>query len=180
LRPLYPHIDLLVLPNGDKTAPRGLADLTERITFGQALLENPDLRIHETLSRELRRQGAVIHAPEAGQVFDLDNGAQLQVLAHNENGTAVLFKYGSLRVLAPGGVSVGELRRQHEALQPSLLVLSGRDLKETDGAHWRQLEPLVVVAAQSGEGENWLNLDQVGWLQVVSDGEQMWVEVERR
>jgi hypothetical protein len=90
-----------VLPNGDKTAPRGLADLTERITFGQALLENPDLRIHEPLSRELRRQGAVIHAPEAGQVFDLGSGVELQVLAHNENGTAVLLEYGNCACWCP-------------------------------------------------------------------------------
>jgi competence protein ComEC len=178
LRPLYPHIDLLVLPNGDKTAPRGLADLTGRITFGQALLEKPDLRIHEPLSRELRRQGAVIHPPAAGQVFDLGSGAQLKVLAHTESGTAVLLVYGNLRVLAPGGVSLGELHRRHEALQPSLLVLSGRDLKETGETQWWQLEPLAVVATQSGEEENWLNLDEVGWVQVVSDGQQMWVEVE--
>jgi competence protein ComEC len=180
LRPLYPHIDLLVLPNGDKTAPSGLADLTGRISFGQALLENPDLRIHETLSRELRRQGAVIHAPAAGQVFDLGRGVELRVLVHNENGTAVLFDYGSLRLLVPGGVGLGELRKHHEALQPSLLVLSGRDLKETGESGWRQFEPLAIVATQSGEGENWLNMDLVGWVQVVSDGEQMWVELERR
>jgi hypothetical protein len=80
LRPLYPHIDLLVLPNGDKIAPRGLADLTGRITFGQVLLENSDLRMHEPLSRELRRQGAVFHSPAAGQIFDLGDGAELQVL----------------------------------------------------------------------------------------------------
>jgi hypothetical protein len=125
LRPLYPHIDLLVLPNGDKSTPRGLADLTSRVTFGQALLENPDLRIHESLSRELRRQGAVIHAPAAGQIFDLGSGAELRVLAHNENGTAVLLEYGKLRVLVPGGVGLGELLKQDQALQPTLLVLSG-------------------------------------------------------
>jgi hypothetical protein len=36
-----------------------------------------------------------------------------------------------------------------------------------------------VVATQSGAEENWLNMDQTGWVQVVSDGEQMWVEVEK-
>jgi hypothetical protein len=35
------------------------------------------------------------------------------------------------------------------------------------------------VARQSGKGENWLNMEQVDWMQVVSDGEQMWVEVEK-
>lgn len=177
LRPLYPHIDLLVLPNGDKTAPRGLADLTARITFGQALLENPDLRIHESLSRALRRQGAVIHAPAAGQVFDLGSGAKLKVLAHQENGTAVLLEHGKLRVVLPGGVKPEELVKLHEAMQPSLLVLSARDLETTGAAQWRLLTPLAVVAAHSGEGANWLNLDQSGWVQVVSDGQQMWVEV---
>jgi hypothetical protein len=83
-------------------------------------------------------------------------------------------------VLVPGGVGLGELLKQDQAFQPSLLVLSGRDLKETGESQWRQLEPLAVVATLTGEGENWLNLDQVGWVQLVSDGEQMWVEVERR
>jgi hypothetical protein len=106
-------------------------------------------------------------------------GAELRVLGHNENGTALLLEYGSLRVLIPGGVSVGELLKQDQAFQPSLLALSGRDLKETGEFGWRQLEPLAVVATQSGEGENWLNMDQVGWVQLVSDGEQMWLEVER-
>jgi hypothetical protein len=174
LRPLYPRIDLLVVPNGDKTTPRGLADLSGRITFGQALLENPDLRIHEPLSRELRRQGAVIHTPAAGQVFDLGDGARLHVLVHGDGGTAVLLEYGNLRVLLPGGAALGELLKAQGALHPSVLVLSGRDLKETGEAHWQQLEPLAIVATQSGEGENWLNLDQLGWVQMVSDGGQMW------
>jgi hypothetical protein len=40
--------------------------------------------------------------------------------------------------------------------------------------------PSIVVSVKSGEGKNWLNMDQVGWIQFTSDGEQMWREVERR
>jgi hypothetical protein len=58
LRPLYPRIDLLVLPNGDKKAAKGLADLTERITFGQVLMDEPDSWANSALSKELYRQGA--------------------------------------------------------------------------------------------------------------------------
>jgi hypothetical protein len=49
----------------------------------------------------------------------------------------------------------------------------GRDQKELDEAKWRQLELLAIVATHSGEGENWLNMDQVGWVQLVNDGEQI-------
>jgi hypothetical protein len=168
-----------VLPNGDKTAPRGLADLTERITFGQALLENPDLRIHETAQPRAAPAGRGHPRPGGRAGLRPGGWVELQVLAHNENGTAVLLEYGSLRVLVPGGVGLGELLKQDQAFQPSVLVLSGRDLKETGESQWRQLEPLTVVATLTGEGENWLNLDQVGWVQLVSDGEQMWLEVER-
>ncbi|MBN2149773.1 MAG: hypothetical protein JW726_20465, partial [Anaerolineales bacterium] len=64
----------------------------------------------------------------------------------------------------------------------SALVLEERDLEWI--AEWSALAPQAVVYAV-GKGAlpveevNWLNVPPQGWVHVTTDGERMWLEVER-
>jgi competence protein ComEC len=110
--------------------------------------------------------------PNAG--LDLGSGVQLSVLASQTDRAAVMVTYRGFRLLIPNGIPPGKLGEGGRAA--SLLLLTGADLKETEPAAWQSLEPQGVLVFAPGPldlPEHWQRLD--GSVELVSDGEQMWL-----
>jgi len=129
----------------------------------------------------------------------LGSGASLQVLSTDPHGAVLLLEWDNFRLLLPMGADLKAL----EALQANsamrnisavLLAESGYaplNPPELISALHPQLALLSVAAGDktglpSSEtiaalsGYTLLRTDQNGWIEISTDGKQMWVEVERK
>jgi len=134
-----------------------------------------------------------------GQVLELGGGARLQVLACGKSGGVFLLEWGNFRAVLPIGANFAEL----EALQNgraigavSALLLTDHGYAPINPPEWianlRPLVALLSVSARDGDGlpspdtlaaldgYTLLRTDQNSWIHLSTDGERMWVEVERR
>jgi len=134
----------------------------------------------------------------AGQVLDLGNGAILKVLTISERGAILLLEWDRFRVLLPLGAdpeSQEVLRMGQSVGYVSVLLLADQGYAALNSPAWiSNLRPqlaLLSVAADDRNGRpdretidalgsySLLRTDQHGWIQIATDGEQMWVDVDR-
>ena len=135
---------------------------------------------------------------QSGQVLDLGSGAALEVLSESARGAVLLLSWENFRLLLPNGANFEDI----ETLQPNtamrnmtavLLAESGYAPLNPPGLidHLHpQLALLSVAPAdrdglpspetmQALEGYNLLRTDENGWIEITTNGEQLWVEVEK-
>jgi hypothetical protein len=136
---------------------------------------------------------------QAGQVLDLGGGARLIVLAVGPRGAVLSLEWESFRALLPVGMDFETLEalQADRTLTPvTALLLADSGYAPINPPEWiKKLKPQVVLLSvvagdfnglpspetiEALEGYNLLRTDQEGWIELTTDGEQMWVEVERR
>ena len=135
---------------------------------------------------------------KAGHILDLGDGASLQVLSTNPQGAALLLEWNNFRALLPVGLdedSLAELQNDPTLRDISALLLADGGSAALNPPSWlRRLNPqLILLSVGAGdlrgrpdaevmdalEGYNFMRTDQNGWIELATDGEQMWVEVEQ-
>ena len=132
----------------------------------------------------------------SGQVIDLGQGASLTVVSQSVAGTVLLLEWGSFRALLP----VGTIDDQGEKLASapvgplSVLLLEGSGAPASNPVNMvARLRPQLLLLdpditgcpaacppVLSLPGYPLLRTDQSGWIEVSTDGKQMWVEVEKK
>ena len=136
---------------------------------------------------------------ETGQTFNLGDGAQMRVLAVGERGAVMMLEWGNFRTLLPVGMDFETLETlldDRNLVPVSALLMAESGYAPVNPPEWiAKLKPQVVLLSvapddrqglpspdtlRAIEGYSLLRTDQNGWLQLSTDGEQMWVEVERR
>jgi beta-lactamase superfamily II metal-dependent hydrolase len=134
---------------------------------------------------------------QTGQVFDLGQGATLHVLSANARGAVLLLEWGNFRLLLPLGMDLETLEAMQSMPGPvtALLLAEGGYAPLNPPAWIERLHPQVVLLSvapgdrqglpspetlEAVEGYNLLRTDRNGWIEITTDGEQMWVAVERR
>jgi beta-lactamase superfamily II metal-dependent hydrolase len=136
---------------------------------------------------------------ESGQSLNLGQGAVLRVLNVNSRGAVLFLEWRSFRLLLPMGLHEETLARlQHTpGLVPvTAYLMARRGDAAFNPPDWiRHLNPQVVFLSvapgdrdglpspetlEALQGYNLLRTDRNGWIELTTDGEQMWVEVERR
>jgi len=147
-----------------------------------------------TLLQKAGDQGIPIYQAEGGQSLDLGSGARLDVLAVTARGSVLLIEWDSFRVLIPIGLDFENM--ESTDLGPvTALLLAESGYAPLNPREWiEQLNPQVLllsVAAgdanglpdpetlEAVEGYSLLRTDQNGWVELSTDGKQMWVEVEK-
>ncbi len=180
LSPLDRRLDVLLVNNPQAQAISGLPGVLERYPVGQALwgCTPGDSRASEALLESFASNRVVEEALAPGQALEIGSGARLEVLAVSENGSALLLRWGNFRALIPAGVPPGDIKGTNLA-QMSALVLEERDLEWKE--KWVALAPQAVVytvgkGALAVDGVNWLNVQPQGWVHILTDGKQLWVE----
>jgi competence protein ComEC len=154
-------------------------------------------RAARSLQEYLTNVGIEPEIAQAGQALDLGDGAMLRVLHAGESGAVLLLEWKNFRALLPVGMDEAALAQMLDdpALIPvtALLLVDG-GAAELNPPEWiEKLRPQVVLlsaAADAGgpdpqvldslKGYNMLRTDKNGWIEISTDGEQMWVEVERK
>jgi beta-lactamase superfamily II metal-dependent hydrolase len=136
---------------------------------------------------------------QAGQGLDLGDGAKLSALSVSDKGAVLRLEWGNFRMLLPMGVDVEALNSLQEDMamrniSVMLLAESGYTPINPPGLI-KLLNPQVAVLSvaaadrtglpspdtiQALVGYNLARTDQNGWIQITTDGKQMWVEVEKR
>ena len=135
---------------------------------------------------------------QAGQKLELGDGADLSAMSVNNKGAVLLLEWRNFRMLLPMALdfgSIDEILHSPTMRNTSAMLLAESGfapLNPPELIHWLnpQLAVLSVATAdksglpspetiQALEGYNLLRTDQNGWIEITTDGNQMWVEVEK-
>jgi beta-lactamase superfamily II metal-dependent hydrolase len=146
----------------------------------------------------LRQEASTLNIPltdaQPGQRLDLGDGASLHILDVTERGMVLLLEWDSFRALLPVGLDFDSLVTLDPGHVTALLLAESGYASLNTPAWIERLQPQIVllsVAAGDRDGLpdpqaleavqdfNLLRTDQHGWIELTTDGEQLWVEVEK-
>ena len=136
---------------------------------------------------------------QAGQRLDLGEGASLSALAVGDRGAVLLLELADFRLLLPLGLDFDLLEwlDDGQALSPvTVLLLAESGYAPLNPPEWiAALHPqLILLSVAPGDPENLpnpetlaslqgytlLRTDQNGWIEISTDGINMWTQVEHR
>lgn len=192
-------LDWLIVASTQEHQVAALPRLMERYPPAQALWAGnveasfPSRKLNEWLTSHQVR----VTRAETDQVLDLGDGATLTILSVDERGTVLLIEYGSFRALLPVGMSfdsLGALASDNSLPPLTALLLADSGLSQLNSAGWINfLDPQLILLSVSADnilglpdaetleavGERTLlRTDVNGWIEIASDGQSIWVEVE--
>jgi competence protein ComEC len=194
------RLDALLIANPSAENLASLEQTLERFPPGWVLWAGPTFASPEArrLQARLSGLGIPVTAAQPGQAIDLGDGARLRVLTAGRRGAALLLEYGHFRLLLPLGPDAEDLaalQADASLIHPDALLLAESGYAPANPPEWlAALAPrlaLLSVAADDRAGlpspetlealggYPLLRTDRNGWIEVTTDGEQMWVEVER-
>ena len=178
-------LDGLVVTARKAAALDGLPLTMERFPAGMVLWNSDAAgkRAGARLLEVLQRQGVAPQWLESGQRLQIGDRVSLHILLHTVSGTALLVEWDDFQLLVPGGIAPDALLRSfsQQAVGVDVILLSADDLKEHPAGEWQAYNALLYLWAGTGDGsiqaENprWVSLVQHGWVELQSDGRQLWV-----
>jgi competence protein ComEC len=197
----YRRLDWLVVAAHDDDQVAALPRALDRFPAEQVLWAGPlNLsRSDRYLDAYLTAQGIPIFTALPGHSLDLGDGSRLDVLATSQRGAILLLEWQNFRALLPMGASRDDFSSLDfgKGLGPvSVLSLADGGHALVNPPEWiSNLNPQVVLLSVAAgdrrglpsprtiegvEGYNLLRTDMNGWIHITTDGEKMWMEVERK
>ncbi|MDX9863443.1 MAG: ComEC/Rec2 family competence protein [Anaerolineaceae bacterium] len=174
-------LDGLLLVPGSASSLEGLSETVARFP-AQAAYISGDLEQWQSgrrLMDDFAVRGLPVHDLSAGERISLDEETVIQILAVTPKGTALFIEQDSFRLLIPGGVSLYTLQQMGRTSSWSAVLLCPADLEMQSPAAWQGLAPGVILLAEPVPGVPgelpWLHLGTHQWLEMITDGEQMWI-----
>jgi competence protein ComEC len=193
-------LDVLVVAGVQNGQLQALPTVVERAPPQQVLWAG--LTQASRASRDLQEKLVELQTPwkdaGAGQALNLGSGAYLRVLAVGERGAVLLLEWQDFRALLPVGMSFEEmetLEMGKRVGRVSALLLADSGYAPLNSPEWiANLHPQVILLSVSlkdvtglpspetlkaVEGYTLLRTDRNGWIELSTDGVQMWVEAEK-
>ncbi len=201
LPPFNRSLDWLVVADIDSEDLSGISNNLERFRPANALWAGNTNGNHSAadLWTGLISNRIQITPMAGGQKLDLGSGVLLQVLSTNPKGAVLLLEWQNFRMLLPMGMDFDSLKElTHNSamrnISAVLLAESGYaplNPPELIELLHPQLAVLSVAAAdktglpspetmEALKGYNLLRTDLNGWIEITTDGSQVWVAVERK
>jgi competence protein ComEC len=200
LSPFGRNLDILVLASAQEEQVASLPGTVELFPPSLVLWSGPTEASYSSLllRSRLTSAGIPIIMEEPGLELDLGQGGRLKVLAVSSRGAVLMVEWEEFRALLPIGLSFDDLITL--ASDPSLASLSVLLLAEAGYAplnppHWiAHLSPQLSILSVSVADRNGLpdpetlaavqdypllRTDRSGWIRISTDGNRMWVEIER-
>jgi competence protein ComEC len=190
------QLDFLIVANPAEEHIAALPDLLERFPPAQVLWAGPTHASNSAryLQSTLSEAGIIPIPAQSGQVLDLGQGASLRVLSANARGAVLLLEWKSFRLLLPMGMDAETLAALQKETAPvtALLLAEGGYAPLNPPAWIERLHPQVILLSvapgdrqglpspetlEAVQGYTLLRTDRSGWIELSTDGEQMWVEV---
>ncbi len=194
-------LDWLVVAATGEGQIGGLSSNIERFLSEQVLwagLLSGSYQVRDLQAKLTELDLPIVTASE-GQVLDLGKGAELELMEACDRGAVLLLKWGDFRTLLPIGLdfdTLDHLRTHTELKGVTALLLAENGFAPVNPGDWiKDLSPQVVLlSVASGDleglpspetlnalnGYTLLRTDRNGWIELITDGDQLWVEVERR
>jgi competence protein ComEC len=193
-------LDWLVIANPDEEQVAALPRVIERyppraVLWGGNRQGSFSSRV---LYEYLTLQTVPVTFAETDQTLDLGDGARLRVLATGSRGSVLIIEWQNFRALLPIGASFeafAELRDGASVGPVSVLALADSGYAPSNPPEWvANLNPELIVLNVAAGDENGMPDDEVletikeysllrtdrnGWVEIATNGEQMWVNVER-
>ncbi len=191
------QLDWLVIAGSGEGQTGALPQILERFPPEQILWSGQMSGSYSarTLLQRAADKGIELHEAATGQVLDLGEGARLEVLAATDRGAVLMLEWENFRALLPIGLDYETMESLNPSVQ-TVYLLAENGLASLNTPEWlEKIQPEVVVlsvAAGDWDGlpdpetmdaladRSLLRTDQQGWIELITDGEQMWVEVEKR
>jgi competence protein ComEC len=201
LPPLNRRLDWLIVASTQENQLSGLPRVVERIPPSRVLWAgNVEASFSaRDLDEWFINQGVPVTRAETDSELDLGQGAVLHVLNVNPLGAVLLLEWHEFRALLPVGMSFSaqeELKYGEDFKTTSLLLIADSGYAPINPPEWiANLNPqLVILDVAAGDADGLphegtleaikdyplLRTDYNGWIEVVTDGTRMWVEVERQ
>ena len=194
------HLDWLVVAGPDNEDLSALPSIIARYPPENVLWAGPTggTRAARELWQSLAAADVPLTRAQPGHRLDLRDGASLKALTVGSRGAVLLLEWQSFRMLLPLGLDFESMETlQAEYPGPySALLLAEAGYAPLNPPEWiTTLQPQVVLLSvgagnpenlpsletlQALEGYNLLRTDENGWIEVTTDGEKVWVEVERK
>ena len=201
LPPFNRTFDYLVIASPQENQVSALPVIIERFTPG-AVLWSGDTTVSYS-AQKLNGWVSLHRIPasraEIGQELDLGDGAVLRVLQTSARGLILMVEWKTFRAVLPVGVkfdAFNDLDYGREIGPVTALLISESGYAPANPPEWLlNLSPKVFILSVAGDDANGLperNLldflkdqtilrtDQNGWIELSTDGEQLWLEVERK
>lgn len=200
--PLFDRtLDWLVIADIDAEDLAGVSGNLERLSPDNILWAGNTSGTHAAsdLQIQLTALSIPITIMQSGHTLDLGSGVSILVLSTNPKGADLWLEWDNFRMLLPMGMDFAALEslQKNTAMRNVTAVL----LPESGFAPLNPPElidilhpQLALLSVAAGDktglpapetldalqGYNLLRTDQNGWIEITTDGEQMWVEVEHK
>jgi competence protein ComEC len=195
------QLDYLVVTASYKGQLAALPSVVKRfppanVLWAGSAVAFPDARY---LYTEINQSQIATTDATSGQILDLGNGANLHVLTSGKRGAIFSLEWKSFRALLPLGANFEELESLHwgqDIGRVTALILADNGLASANPPEWiNNLRPQVILLSVAPKnrqgfpspetldtiaGYPLLRTDQNGWIHLSTDGDRLWVEVERR
>lgn len=193
-------LDFVVLGGEAYDQVAGFAGIAGRFGIDELLvLGEPGGAAYRQLVGEVTDHGAAITKGKAGENLALGGGARLTVLAVGDSGGVLEIRYGSARLLLVSGADPDLIADLIAAGQPGgahVALLADGGYEAVNPEAWLDLlDPwLALISLDAGddralpsesvlrylERSAVLRTDRDGSIEVITDGERIWVLTERR
>ena len=201
LSPLDHHLDWLVLASTAENELTSLPRLLPRYPPENVLFAGNSQGSYSSgqVMQWLDDHAVPVQRAEIGQALDLGRGATLKVLDASTRGATLLVEWDSFRAVLPIGEDLNTLSQLQygAAVGPvDVLLLAQSGYAQLTPPDWlKNLNPRLVVISVSAadrdglpdkdtldalSGYSVLRTDLNGWIEVMTDGNQMWVRDERK
>jgi competence protein ComEC len=178
LPPTQRRLAGIFLTTAENTFLGGLPDVVER--WQPNLIYWPDevatLNSGKEITIQLGMGGETL---ETGMVFDLGAGVTLSVPAASRSEAALRLSYGNFDALLSSGIGISDFQQKPDGMDYILLTPADLESIQPDGL--RPLGAGVEIGEDppdsnlTSPGAPWLVLAQQSWIQIVTDGQQVWI-----
>jgi len=194
------RLDWLVIANTQEDQVAALPRVIERYPPDAVLWSGNEQGSFSSrvLDEYLTLQSIPVTMAEQGQILDLGDGATLKILTTGSRGSVILIEWKNFRALLPIGMSfeaLDELQNGASVGPVSVLSLADSGYAPSNPPEWiANLNPeLIVLPVAAGDIDGMpdaetleaikdyslLRTDENGWIEIATNGEQMWVNAER-